>query len=1116
MKLRFLIPLLFSLLAPLQLWGQAWSPFIDPSRATTWQGTAGFTIPNYTVACPTTVSLASGSGNATANATSIMAALASCDSSHNVVNIPAGTWYVAGFHYGSQGFQVLLGAGANSTHIISTSEDPCSGQDHGVCMLAGDWTYSGDPSVLPVSSGGTGTRQCSWAGAGGTDGTYTQGATSIHLTGCGTSITTALIGKILVLDQANDVSDTSGVYICNSATTNCTYDPSSNANGRILTDTAHQYSSQQIVKITGMTSLGGGGYTVTISPGVYSTNIRSSQNPGAWYGGFVQNLGLENLSVDGTLDSAHGTMSIYSCYQCWVKGVTFLNSSRNAVSIVLSSHDVIRDSYFFGAQSSHTQSYNIEGDSSSDLLVENNIMQQVTTPLNWNGGIMGSVVAYNYAIKMIYTDGTWAWPIFSSHGPGSNFNLFEGNVNNGINADNSSGPSDQDTAFRNMFIGWQPGTTNATIPFIDSAHTRNWNLVGNVLGQPGYHTSYQIIATSTSTFSGGPEDASIYAFGLAGLDTCSIGTAICDPIAPATAMRWGNYDTVNAAVRWNSTEAAPGAVTYVAANFSTGYFNTLSHTLPASLYYGSTPSWWPGGKAWPPIGPDVSTGNVGICTGTYAGAQATTTGQCGAALITAWASHVTSIPAQDCFLSLGGPPDGSGSVLAFDATTCYSAVPTVATPTFSPAAGTFTTPQTVALSVATGGASIVYTTDGSTPTVTALTCTITHGLSYGIPIFVSASETVKAIGCLSGDNASSVASAAYVIPTPTIALARTEGSNSNSPTRDAYTNCATSCVSGVWQPINSGSVSNGQLACTAAAQSSGVTNGCSARSVVGGTITGATLSNGLGAGGSDSLASLSISWGNALAGDCGTVPTTSALIPTLSLLGAVPSARSLFSAGTQGSFPNTSFLAPAKWPIPGGDAYNYYDVQMCETVPTTTGTGFHLELDLNHTLSNDDYIGPGSHYDFSTSKWSYDPQGFSPWRAMNLVEFDGTVHTTMPFPAGHSLYMEWIYHRTPTCSSSSGSNCYFWDYACITDVTAATPAVCGAWQDASSGLTPGGIPVHKAGFRTNEINVQTQGDLNQVSITRTINSDFRTVTAFNFSGSGPSGPPPPTGVIVLQ
>ncbi len=80
---------------------------------------------------------------------------------------------------------------------------------------------------------------------------------------------------------------------------------------------------------------------------------------------------------------------------------------------------------------------------------------------------------------------------------------------------------------------------------------------------------------------------------------------------------------------------------------------------------------------------------------------------------------------------------------------------TVATPTFSPAAGTYTSAQTVTISDSTTGAAIFYTTDGSTPT--------SSSTKYTSAITVSTSETINAIATASGETTSAVATAAYTI-----------------------------------------------------------------------------------------------------------------------------------------------------------------------------------------------------------------------------------------------------------------------------------------------------------------------------------------------------------------
>jgi regulation of enolase protein 1 (concanavalin A-like superfamily) len=82
--------------------------------------------------------------------------------------------------------------------------------------------------------------------------------------------------------------------------------------------------------------------------------------------------------------------------------------------------------------------------------------------------------------------------------------------------------------------------------------------------------------------------------------------------------------------------------------------------------------------------------------------------------------------------------------------------PGAATPTFSPGGGTYSSAQSVTISTATSGASIRYTTDGSTPTET-------HGTVYSSPVSIGATTTLQALAYKSGDVDSPVSSAVYTI-----------------------------------------------------------------------------------------------------------------------------------------------------------------------------------------------------------------------------------------------------------------------------------------------------------------------------------------------------------------
>jgi chitobiase/beta-hexosaminidase-like protein/NHL repeat-containing protein len=85
-------------------------------------------------------------------------------------------------------------------------------------------------------------------------------------------------------------------------------------------------------------------------------------------------------------------------------------------------------------------------------------------------------------------------------------------------------------------------------------------------------------------------------------------------------------------------------------------------------------------------------------------------------------------------------------------------VAAAATPTFLPAAGVYTSVQSVAISDTTPGAAIYYTTDGTAPT--------TSSTQYIGAITVSQTETIQAIAAATGYANSVVASATYTINLP--------------------------------------------------------------------------------------------------------------------------------------------------------------------------------------------------------------------------------------------------------------------------------------------------------------------------------------------------------------
>jgi hypothetical protein len=417
--------------------------------------------------------------------------------------------------------------------------------------------------------------------------------------------------------------------VCDATSASCSLEGGNG--GRVIGGVLR--SQIQIVKVTGIQ-----GDTYTITPGLYSPNWRASQKPGAWWASkTTQFAGLEDVTVDATNAGGLANVAIYNAMNNWVRGSRLVRTctcQRDLVQFNQAAHNTIERSYLYGTQG-QSVNYGIEAYMASDNLVENNILQHVVAPFVVQPSL-GSVYAYNYAINDTYADGQgihWMQAEAIQHNGGVEFQLYEGNIGPGFSADVFHGNQLMNTLFRNYFLGTDPGRMDDTTAIVLLAYNRYMNVVGNVLGTPGFTTTYEAdtgIGQTKTVFTLGPGD------------TEGTVTVAADPMVASTLMRWGNYDTATGMAHFDPKEVPSGITPY-------GNAVPKTQTLPASFFYASKPAWWPSGKAWPAIGPDVTAGKIAGLSG-----------------------HADTIPAEDCFLGpMGGPTDGSGPVLTFNAAKCY-------------------------------------------------------------------------------------------------------------------------------------------------------------------------------------------------------------------------------------------------------------------------------------------------------------------------------------------------------------------------------------------------------------------------------------------------------------
>jgi hypothetical protein len=652
---------------------------MDWTRAGAVPGSPGSLPDAAWTQCGSTIAAYSGT------ASTINNALSSCTANHYVL-LAAGTFTIStpiAFPRNVTGHLALRGAGANSTFILFTgSGGACNGTDTVICISSNDGTYPGGP-----------TTAYNWTAG------YSQGATQITLS----SVSGIVAGQTMLVLNACDtgfsgINCTTGASIDNGNYFVCSaiYNPGNGqgcgANGPDTGAWRSNDFQQEMVIVTAINAGGCGATCVTISQPLKHPNWVSLASPQAVLIQPISQDGIENLSLDGApagIKISTG-IGLQNAYECWVSGVKISNMYTFGIYGLDTSQVTIQNNYLYHSNG-HPDAYGIRLTLDGDSLVQNNIIQQWKNSFANDGPAAGEVIAYNFSVdQIIPSPDNQMWGFAWTHSAGDDFMLREGNAGAQAQDDNVHGTHLNQTSLRNFFWGFEscingstggsncgPDTvkSQASTAFVESSGVRYANNIGNILGTPGFTATYQTSAPFSA-----------YAAWNIGGGNAGVGLPT-DPLVGSTMLRWGNWDVVNNATLFCTAKGVPLAACPEDDRGDTAPvypgLSSPSTTIPASFYLSGKPAWF-GSIPWPAVGPDVSSGNVGQCSGTidttaFAGLPATNASQCasGQSLSTAWGGHVTANPAMNCYLNiLGGPPDGTGKGLAFDSGACYGTAPT--------------------------------------------------------------------------------------------------------------------------------------------------------------------------------------------------------------------------------------------------------------------------------------------------------------------------------------------------------------------------------------------------------------------------------------------------------
>ncbi len=504
------------------------------------------------------------------DAPAIQTAIDACPA-NQVVYLPEGRYLLNSTLTLSKSHITLRGAGPDKTLLFSNSTTYRA-------IIVGKGGYTGP--YINVTGG------------------YTKGSTSITVA----DASSIAPGDFLIIDQENDPQYATSAGKDGDCTwcgtPRCSLDVSTKcgawnepqigescAAGKGICEGGKR-TIGHLIKVTAKS-----GNTLTLEQGLL-WNFTPTYHPQVMKSGLEgQYIGIEDLYITSHDASIGKNFDYHYCAYCWMKNVETARVNQIHHYSTKTYRNEFRDNYFHHVRC-YTGNYGyamaFQGHVTS-ALIENNIFENLASPISFSSAGGGNVVAYNYFgtnVAEFPTCGTNSYGIktdMTHHGAHPVFNLFEGNVANKIGSDFIWGTTSHHTIFRNNLRGYQEDTYKDNRAIHIAYYSRYFNVVGNLLGSyPTVDFIYEIAGINSPASWTMPV---IFDIGYKASFNAIVEEY--DPLAKETLLRHGNYDTANKQTLWDTGISA--------------------RTIPDSLYLTSKPVWWSQNLTWPPYGPDPET-----------------------------------------------------------------------------------------------------------------------------------------------------------------------------------------------------------------------------------------------------------------------------------------------------------------------------------------------------------------------------------------------------------------------------------------------------------------------------------------------------------------------------